>query len=149
MIGHEIDATDAGLGRNPPDPVPEVIVDGAQRRWARRHGWRCFPANSRETGIPPWWGPLAVLDRQESDPRAPIARHNGLSGATRADMSSASAAKSEVVTAKSQSESSSWVPRDRDPASLMSSTAGCFATNVIARRTRSFMRRFSHRVFTT
>jgi hypothetical protein len=31
VLGHEIIATDRGLRGQPPDPVPEVVVDGRQR----------------------------------------------------------------------------------------------------------------------
>jgi hypothetical protein len=40
VLGDQIVATDAGLGRDPPDPVPEMIVNGEQRRGARRDRWR-------------------------------------------------------------------------------------------------------------
>jgi hypothetical protein len=44
-----------------------------------------------------------------------------------------------VVTAKSQSDSSSWVPRARDPASSTFVTNGCSLTIEMARSTRVSM----------
>ena len=38
MLTDEIITADAGLRRNPPDPIPEVGVNGDERRRARRHG---------------------------------------------------------------------------------------------------------------
>ena len=42
MFGHQVVATDIGLGGDPPDPVPKVIVNGSQRRGAGRDRWSCL-----------------------------------------------------------------------------------------------------------
>jgi hypothetical protein len=61
-----------------------------------------------------------------------------------AGRSRATAAKSDVITAKSQSESSPCVPRDRDPANSTRRTAGWLDTSSVALRAKSATKSSSH-----
>src|SRR5690242_11316066 len=62
---------------------------------------------------------------------------SGSNGATSCGRSRARASKSEVPTAKSQSEKTSCVPRDREPANSTLVTAGWSATSSVATETQS------------
>ena len=107
VLGDEIVPTDRGLGGDPPDPVPEVCVDGVQRRGSGLTGRHRVLRAVEEQVLDLRRSGAGAPGRRESDPRAPTAgQADAAVRSTQEDRARPRRSRTSC-TAKSQSESSS------------------------------------------